>query len=323
LVLEGGGVKGIALAGAVEVLGDAGWSFPRVAGTSAGAIAAAVIAALNAAGQPLSRIGEILHTLDHSRFVTNSGLAGHLGDLGAAEHLITTGGLYDGHYLAEWLGGVLTELGPTRFGDLRLEDPGADVNLTPNQKYTLVVHTSDITRRRLVRLPWDYPAYGTADIDNQPIVAAVRASMSIPFFFQPVRLKAPAAVFDATTYEPGSVTWVDGGLLSNFPVEVFDRTDGAPSRRPTIGIKLSARATVVRAGPKIIGPAGEALGCLFTLLDNADRYYLDPTKQARTIFIDTTGVSGADFNLSTDQQNHLQEAGRTAANEWLQARRPV
>jgi NTE family protein len=45
LVLEGGGVKGIGLLGAVLVLADAGYSFPRVAGTSAGAIVASLVAA--------------------------------------------------------------------------------------------------------------------------------------------------------------------------------------------------------------------------------------------------------------------------------------
>ena len=50
LVLEGGGVKGIGLVGAVLTLGDAGYRFPRVAGTSAGAITAALIAALQRAG---------------------------------------------------------------------------------------------------------------------------------------------------------------------------------------------------------------------------------------------------------------------------------
>jgi NTE family protein len=231
--------------------------------------------------------------------------------------LFTAGGLYDGHYLIEWLGGVLADIGPTRFGDLRLDDPGADANLTPSQRYTLVVHTSDITRRRLVRLPWDYPAYGCDDIDGRSITDAVRASMSIPFFFQPVHVKAPAAQYDGTTYEAGSVTWVDGGLLSDFPLEVFDRTDGAPSRRPTIGIKLSARDSVVSAGPDIVGPVGEALGCLRTVLDNADRYYLPPQKQARTIFVDTTGVGTTDFDLTPEQQDYLEQSGRAAAEQWL------
>ncbi len=41
VVLEGGGVKGIALVGALSVLMDAGYTFPRIAGTSAGAIVGA------------------------------------------------------------------------------------------------------------------------------------------------------------------------------------------------------------------------------------------------------------------------------------------
>jgi NTE family protein len=45
LVLEGGGVKGLGTAGAVMALLDAGWTFPRVAGTSVGALAAAFAAA--------------------------------------------------------------------------------------------------------------------------------------------------------------------------------------------------------------------------------------------------------------------------------------
>ena len=50
LVLEGGGVKGIGLLGAVLALADAGYTFPRVAGTSAGAIVTALVAAYQTAG---------------------------------------------------------------------------------------------------------------------------------------------------------------------------------------------------------------------------------------------------------------------------------
>ena len=62
---------------------------------------------------------------------------------------------------------------------------------------------ADITRGHLVRLPWDYPRYGRPETDNELIVDAVRASMSIPFFFDPVRLRAPAATVDGCNYEAG------------------------------------------------------------------------------------------------------------------------
>lgn len=62
-------MKGIALAGVVSELAAAGWTFPRVAGTSAGAIAAALVAVLGAAGKPLSQITDVLRTVDYKQFV--------------------------------------------------------------------------------------------------------------------------------------------------------------------------------------------------------------------------------------------------------------
>ena len=55
LVLEGGGVKGIALVGAISVLEERGYQFRRVAGTSAGAIVGSLVAA-NAGAAELEEI---------------------------------------------------------------------------------------------------------------------------------------------------------------------------------------------------------------------------------------------------------------------------
>src|SRR5436190_2039036 len=154
LVLEGGGVKGIGLAGAVLALDEAGYRFQRVAGTSAGAIAAAIIAALNKAGQPISKLGDYLQTIEFRQFMAESHVRAALGRLADAEHLLLHMGLYDGDYLVDWLGGVLKDIGVTHFGDLRLNDPEANRMWTPQQRYSLVVHVSDITRGKLVRLPW-------------------------------------------------------------------------------------------------------------------------------------------------------------------------
>jgi NTE family protein len=317
LVLEGGGVKGIGLAGAVLELDAAGYVFKRVAGTSAGAIAAALIAALNAAEKPLSQLADILGSVEYPKFMAKSHLRAAFGKLGDAEQLLLHMGLYDGDYLVDWLGAALSDIGITRFGDLRRDDPDADRALTASRRYSLVVHTADITRGRLVRLPWDYPSYGHPDIDNELIVDAVRASMSIPFFFDPVRLRAPDATVEGVTYKGGSVTWVDGGMLSNFPVEVFDRTDGEPSRWPTVGIKLSAQKTLVPARSDVHNVIAEAVACLHTLLDNADRYYVTAEKAARTIFVDCFGLKATDFDLTVADQQTLVANGHKAAKDWL------
>ncbi|TMM17153.1 MAG: patatin [Actinobacteria bacterium] len=319
LVLEGGGVKGIGLVGAILVLTDAGFTFPRVAGTSAGAIVASLLAALQTAGEPPSRLRSFVEQIDYSQFERKDSLQRMNGRLGDVVHLLRHMGLHDGDYLIEWLGGVLDEIGVTTFRQLRIsesDDPG--MALPEGCRYRLVVHTADITRGKLVRLPWDYPDYGAAP-DDQRIVDAVRASMSIPIFFDPVRFPAQAATVGGVAYPAGSVTWVDGGLLSNFPVEVFDRGDGEPERWPTIGIKLSARQTVMPPPQPVHNIAEVLRGCLRSLLANADRYYVDPAKAARTIFVDSGDIKATDFHLTLDAQHVLFQNGERAAHEYLAA----
>ena len=318
LVLEGGGVKGIGLVGAILELDAAGYVVQRVAGTSAGAIVASIIAALNAKKQPLTQLHDVLNTIEYPQFMKNSGLRGKFGAVGDAAGLMIEMGLYDGDYLIEWLGKVLSDIGVAHFSDLPMDDPGADKNLLPSQKYTLVVHTSDITRGKCVRLPWDYPAYGF-DAGNQRVVDAVRASMAIPFFFEPVRFRAPAGTIGGQDFPSGPVVWVDGGMLDNYPIDVFDRTDGVPARWPTLGIKLSAKQAVVPDASGVHHVPTETMACLHTLMDNGDRYYIDIDQQRPpwTIFVDSTGMTATDFALTGDQQQTLFNSGQSAAKTWL------
>jgi NTE family protein len=315
LVLEGGGVKGIGLVGAVTTLADAGWRFPRIAGTSAGAICAALVAAIQRAGKPMSDLDRVMQSIDYGAFMKGDWAEEHLGVAAQAAHLALHMGIYDGDYLVEWLGGALEDIGVTTFGELKIGDD-ADAPIPAERRYGLVVHTADITRNKLVRLPWDYAEYGV-EADAAKIVDAVRASMSIPFFFTPVRFHAPAHHDGTSTYAAGQVTWVDGGLLSNFPVEVFDRADGEPGRWPTIGVKLSA----VSPTPVIAHDPGnavsEAIACLRTALDNDARYYVPTEKAKRTIFVDSFGLAATDFHLTTEDQTRLFTSGTQAAKSFL------
>jgi NTE family protein len=268
----------------------------------------------------MTQLQHWMQTIDYPAFMRGDWLERHTRLVGEAGHLALHMGIYDGDYLVEWLGGALDSIGVTTFDQLRIDD---DVHtaLPPECRFSLVVHTADITRNKLVRLPWDYPEYGV-DAGSARIVDAVRASMSIPFFFEPVRFNAPAHDDGIHNYAAGKVTWVDGGLLSNFPVEVFDRSDGQPSRWPTIGIKLSAGAPSA-VSPRDPGNAlSEALACVRTALDNDDRYYLAPSKASRTIFVDSLGLSATDFHLSAEDQKRLFDNGVTAAKK-LQALAPA
>lgn len=226
LVCEGGGVRGIGLVGAVDALADAGYRFPRVAGSSAGAIVASLVAALQTAGEPVTRLAEMMRSIDYPKFLDRN-LIGHVPLIGGGLSLLLSDGVYRGAYLEQLLGGLLADLGVHTFGDLRTGE-------APEQfAWSLVVTASDLSRRRLVRIPWDLDSYGIHP-DDFSVARAVHASSAIPFVFEPVRVRG--------------ATWVDGGLLSNFPVALFDRTDAEP-RWPTFGIRLSARPGIPPTRP--------------------------------------------------------------------------
>jgi NTE family protein len=304
LVLEGGGVKGIGLLGAVLTLHDAGYRFERIAGTSAGAIVACLVATYQRAGKDLSELREVMTSCEYHKFKDAKLVQRLTGPFGDAGQLAFHDGMHTGSYLYEWLGPLLEATGITRFKDLRLDDPGT--SLADYQRYSLVVNTSDLSRHCLVRLPWDYSHYG-AVADDQLIVDAVRASMSFPFFFRPVEFKPGTG---------GAVTWVDGGLLSNFPITIFDRTDGEPERWPTWGIKLSADP-VPNDHPVKTG-MGIAVESLKTLMDDWNQYSLaDEGVNERTVLVDTTGISTLDFDLTPDQEQTLFHNGRAAAQRFL------
>lgn len=262
--------------------------------------------------------GKIHHFLDHL-----GGVVEKAADVGI---LARNAGLYPGTYLAQWLQPILAELGVRTFSDLKIDqadDPG--MSLPASRQYGLVVHTSDITRKQLVRLPWDYDYYGLAR-DEQEVVAAVRASMSIPFFFDPVTVQALAADIDVPMpdgssivqhYDAGAVTWVDGGMLKNFPIDAFARADGGPPRWPTIGIKLSSLQTSFPATEASGTALSVGIRVLHTLLNEWDSNSVDQTTAARTIFVDNANLLATDFNLTQDQQEQLFVNGVQAATTFV------
>lgn len=338
LALEGGGVKGIALVGAVLVLDEAGYSFRGVAGTSAGSIAASLIASLTKTQQPMVRLKNFMDDMNFNNFMPEGAIhsfldhrGGKVGTLVAdAAILVRRMGLYSGDYLEQWLQPKLAELGCENFGDLRLPTEGADrddqQSLPSGHDYRLVVHISDITREQLVRLPWDYPTYGFEDRDSMEVVPAVRASMSIPFFFEPVTFEAGPADVPVPSpdgrqvtqhYEGGTCTFTDGGMLRNFPIDAFDRVDGGPPRWPTIGIKLSSLQTQFPVTEACEHSIAVGVACLRTMMGEWDSYEVDAGTAGRTIFVDNGGLTATDFNLTKGQQDMLFMNGVSAATQFV------
>jgi NTE family protein len=294
-VFEGGGVKGIGLVGAVAVTEERGYQFENVAGTSAGAM----VAALVAAGYTAKELKHIMDELDYNKF-KDKGTLDKIPFLGAALSLGFEKGIYEGNFFEGWIDGLLREKGVRYFGDLVMQD----YQDNPKYRYKLQVIATDITRGQLLVLPRGIKEYGV-DPDMLEVARAVRMSMSIPFFFEPVTLR------DAD----GNTSYiVDGGVLSNYPVWLFDENSDSPEW-PTFGYKL---VEPNEGAPNTIrGPITLFAALFSTMMEAHDAYYIKDANFARTIPIRTLGVRTTDFDLPRERSDALYQSGRDAAEVFL------
>jgi NTE family protein len=225
-------------------------------------------------------------------------------------------GAYAGDWIHRWLTDELDQLGVRTFADLRRDDPDADpALLAPEHRYGLVVMATDVTNGRLLRLPWDYPMFGL-DPDEQLVADAVRMSLSIPFYFNPRTLRNPVTGEEATI--------VDGGVLSNFAIEIFDRTDGRKPRWPTFGVRLlpdlpAGLGDLVPFFGLPMFPAVRLLEqVVATALVGRDQTHLErPGVRERTMTVDTKGTAITEFGIGPVKRADLIRRGEHAAGEFL------
>jgi NTE family protein len=303
LVFEGGGVKGIGLAGAYSALCERGVGPKRVAGTSAGAITAALVAA----GYSAEELDEILLEVPFARF-KDTAWEDRIPIVGHPLSVLLQRGIYEGGFFREWMRGLLAAKGVRTFG--QLADPEAT---ELKERYRLKVIVSDVTHRRLLVLPDDAASLGV-EPDDLEVAYAVRMSMSIPIFFEPVMHRNPRTGVDHLI--------VDGGMLSNFPVWLFDADKGEPPRWPTFGMLLVEGDPKVPVAHRVEGRQSGSIidyikALASTMMEAHDRLYLEKATFVRTIPIPTLGVSTTEFDITPARVRAIYESGRRAAFDFL------
>jgi NTE family protein len=309
LVFEGGGVKGIGLAGAFSVLAEQGWEAMNIAGTSAGAITAALVGAGYTAEELKTEVLE----LDFNRF-QDKGWEDKLPFIEKTVSLLKDLGLYEGKFFQNWMAERLAAKGKRTFGDLVVDPEERDLRY----RYKLHVVASDVTQRRLLVLPRDAASLGV-EPDELEIAYAVRMSMSMPFFFEPVQHVNPKTNRVHTI--------VDGGMLSNFPIWLFDTPPGEEPGWPTFGMLLVEANHKVSVAERLPEPEHTRRGAgglvafvkalAHTTMEFHDRLYVEKADFARTIPIDTLGVRTTEFDLPRERALELYESGRKAAETFL------
>ncbi|SDW52626.1 NTE family protein [Marininema mesophilum] len=287
-VLEGGGIKAFGLVGALSVAEEKGYRWKRLAGTSAGSI----IASLLAAGYRAEELYRMLTDHPFTSFTPTSWyhripLLGPYG--GASIRLWMKKGLYPGEPLEEWVGEMLAKKGVYTFADLKEKE--------------LSIIASDISRGSLLVLPRDLEEYGHP-ADELLVATAVRMSCSIPLFFDPVKIQhGPSR---KTSYI------VDGGVLSNFPVWLFDTEQ---PRWPTFGFRFLSETA---GNARTIGNPISLVSAMFhTMLDAHDNRHIKEQDKIRTIQVPAVGVKLTDFDLDRTKRESLYRAGVEAARDFF------
>ena len=216
LVFKGGGVLGTAYVGAFNALQEymlAGkqdnrplGNVIRTAGTSAGSIFSAMISLGLSAEEVANEQAEMNYAtfvdIDPD-FIAHEGLCYGNSFLNWMKRLVK-----------KYIGDKSSNTDPT-FNDLY------KLHQTDNTYKDLHVYSYNADQNRL----YEFSYQTTPDV---PIAEAVRASMSIPFFFQPWKFSG-----DLAEKYPGK--FIDGGVFYNYPITTFD-SDGTNLR--TMGFYL-------------------------------------------------------------------------------------
>lgn len=284
-VFSGGGIKGFALIGACAEIEDKGLRFVRLAGTSAGSI----VAALLAAGYTSKEIFQLVDELDLSKLLDARKT---IIPFPFAKWLFVYWrlGLYKGNELEKWLCEKLAAKGLKTFADL------------PPQ--ALRVIASDLSNGQMIVIPDDLQKYGIAP-GSFSIAKAIRISCSIPYFFEPVKMRSM----------DGMNVLVDGGVLSNFPMWLFDR-ENVQKVRPVLGIKLNS--SEYGHEKHKIKNAVQLFAALFeTMKDAHDSRYISKKHVKNIIFIPTEGVLSTEFSLTEEKKLELFNLGKEKAKQFL------
>jgi NTE family protein len=363
LVFEGGGAKGMAFVGACEELFKRGHGHARLLGTSAGAITATLLAAgytpeemlaalnekgpdgksvftsfmgepsrFSAAELEASGTRKLLESIDFTFLPNvverkfNEKLLEVLERSARFRHvlgLVERGGWFAADRFVEWMQARLDSGhhrgAPRRFSGLTL----SQFHAASGVELSLVA--SDTTDGAMLVLN-----HHTAP--DCPVVWAVRMSMSIPLLWDEVIWRPEWGSYRGRPLTGHAI--VDGGVLSNFPIELFISDErpvlnvmGPKSGNDVLGLLIdetrpveASKGLLVRVNIK----PGElrTVQRLQRLVDTAtgahDKMVIDEY-QHLVVRLPAQGYGTTEFDMSDERRNALVEAGRVAMAQHLDA----
>ena len=294
LVFEGAGVKGIAYCGVVQEMESKKLmdSIECVGGTSSGAIVALMIS-LGYSGK------EIENIIVKTKF--NKFNDGKFFFIGGINRMKKHYGWYKGKKIERWFEEIIKEKTGsenTTFEELR----------QAGFKDLYITGTS-LNKQKAVVFSYDtYPQMKIKD--------AVRISVGIPLYFEPVYMDSTGAIFSRPKQKKGLDMMVDGGILENFPIHIFDITHPAEK---TIGFRIDNVAQIEsdKKDKTLVDIPIENLNLYFRafytiIMENLNRQRLTASDWERTVSISDGDVLPRVRELSKEEVSMLIQNGRKA-----------
>jgi NTE family protein len=299
LVFEGGGVCGIAYAGALSILEERGTlqKIERVGGTSVGAITALLVALNYSPGE----MKTVLDDLDIGQF--NDGRWFFLGGFSRmGRHY----GWYRGDRFERWLEGMIAR----KTGNARLTFAQLHQLHSGQPFRDLYVTGTNLTTQQAV-------VFSHERTPGMALATAVRISMSVPLYFGAVLLDDQNQVVSRPHKGQSYQVLVDGGITANYPLDLFDQ-EGKPNPQ-TLGLKLERPEQMQHyqnntgIAPFPIHSIIDYTSAFYNyILENLNRRFPLTDEKARTIYISTEGITPRVRRMSEADKTKLFDSGKRA-----------
>ena len=315
--MKGGGVRGLAYPGALEVLEQKGilQNIDNVAGSSAGAIAGLIISL----GYSSVEIDSVLQSLKIGEF--NDGKFFY----SKIRRIKNEYGMYKGDAFEAWLTHIVefkTGNADLTFNELH------QMHLADNKFKDFYCTGTNITQQRLETFSWKtWP--------NMKLRTAVRISSCIPFYFTPVSIDSAGNEVPLKDTLANYDLYVDGGMLCNYPINMFDSCAGGGNpltcenviyNQKTLGLKLERGDQMKEfdAGKTEIAPfhiksmKQYSSAVMNLMMESINRKSPDlSNEKGRTIYISYGSISAKPRTVSVKERKILYEYGKEAANEFF------
>ena len=319
LVLEGGGVRGIAYVGAFYVLDEKGVlpGIEKVAGSSAGAIAGLLLSV----GYSVKEIDSIMYQLPVQQFNDGSQVT-------ALHRIKKRYGIYIGRKFELWLQQLVKQkTGNANLTFMQLHQ----LHLQDKKFRDLYCTGTNLSRQQLKIFSYE----NTPDV---PVALAVRISGGIPIYYEPIALDDNDNLIKEEDTASFKNYFVDGGMLCNYPIDIFDTCENNAGQNPlfcqhtkfnkqTLGIKLEREEQVnsiqnnnLSIPPYHIKKLNTYVEAFTNLLvETINRRYPNlENEMGRTIHISYGDIGSKPRKLKLEEKKTLIDNGVKAAREFFE-----